>query len=452
MRAARLASPRAGAVPRMRGAAASSSSAAAAASSTPPRYPARLPERPSAAQLALPARTEHVRAPFAGRASDAAAAALGDVPQSYVADLVAFGAVYLCEHGATGKLRKLRADAEVAAGDVLRVHCHPRRFSAARRPWRDWAGRVVAPVEGQTPRGLVVVDKPSGVPCGPATVDNAVETLAAQVTGALRECRDHSPDGSAIAGMNLNTWRQVGAVVETLKPDGEGEGEGDGQDAFATLEPVGRLDVCTSGLVVLAADHTSARAGNERLKAGAVDKRYACRVVLAEGVGAPPEVGTLLEHWVLTGWLGGKTRVLPGVRSAEEAEGVEGAKHCALEVLSVSPADGAHRGDAKRGRVFDIELRLLTGRTHQIRAQFAAVGAPLLGDAVYGRATEPAIAAAERAGGDAAVRALYPSGRAPDRIALRCASLAWGSVRYEAPPATSEWDAIEAEYRQWLLM
>lgn len=44
-------------------------------------YPARLATHPSAAEYALPARTEHVKAPFGGRASAAAAAALGDVPE-----------------------------------------------------------------------------------------------------------------------------------------------------------------------------------------------------------------------------------------------------------------------------------------------------------------------------------------------------------------------------------
>ena len=328
-----------------------------------------------------------------------------------MADLVAFGAVYLCENGATGKLRKLREDVEVAQGDVMRVHVHPRRFPAARRD--DWAQRVVRPAVGAPPAGIVVVDKPSGVPCGPATLDNAVETAAMQLTRAL----GGSADGAFVAG--------------------SADDAGDGCEAFATLEPVGRLDVCTSGLLVLAADAASARAGNDRLVAGGVDKRYACRVVLSEGHERPPQLG-LLEHWVLTGWQGGKTRVLPDVRSADDAQrlGIAGAKRCALEVLSVSPARGAPPGR------FDIELRLLTGRTHQNRAQMAAAGAPLLGDAVYARATAEAIAAAERSGGDAEVRALYPSGRAPDAIALRCASLAWEGVRYEAPP-TREWDDLE---------
>ena len=44
-----------------------------------------------------------------------------------------------------------------------------------------------------------------------------------------------------------------------------------------------------------------------------------------------------------------------------------------------------YRTLCSRGRLSLVECRLLTGRTHQIRAQMAHIGCPLLGDGKYGR-------------------------------------------------------------------
>ena len=47
-----------------------------------------------------------------------------------------------------------------------------------------------------------------------------------------------------------------------------------------------------------------------------------------------------------------------------------------------------YRTLATRGDLSLVECQLITGRTHQIRAQFAAAGHPLLGDGKYGSERE----------------------------------------------------------------
>jgi 23S rRNA pseudouridine955/2504/2580 synthase len=59
--------------------------------------------------------------------------------------------------------------------------------------------------------------------------------------------------------------------------------------------------------------------------------------------------------------------------------------------VRTSPEPGAkkavtrYRILASKGELSLVECKLVTGRTHQIRAQLAAAGCPLLGDGKYGR-------------------------------------------------------------------
>ena len=91
--------------------------------------------------------------------------------------------------------------------------------------------------------------------------------------------------------------------------------------------------------------------------------------------------------------------------------------------------------------LFEVRLRLITGRTHQIRLQLSAAGAPLVGDTRYIPVagmlddTDDTDAEGEQHGNGSAL-----FGPEPDRIGLHCESTSYGAdwqQRGLPPPAAS---------------
>lgn len=121
-----------------------------------------------------------------------------------------------------------------------------------------------------------------------------------------------------------------------------------------------RIDRNTRGLVIGAKDGESLRILNEKIKMREIRKYYLCRT---EGTPKP-------EKGEIKGWLkkDGKNRKMEFSKTE-----VKGGAFChtIYEVI-------------KDGKQPLIEVELLTGRTHQIRACFSAMGCPLTGDVKYG--------------------------------------------------------------------
>ncbi len=123
-----------------------------------------------------------------------------------------------------------------------------------------------------------------------------------------------------------------------------------------------RIDRFTSGIVILAKDAETLRAMDEKIRTREVQKYYLC---IVHGRMKYPE-GTL-RHFLLKKPDEKKTRVL------HKAE--PGAKEAVTYYQAID----------ERGGLTLCECLLGTGRTHQIRAQFAAIGHALLGDNQYGK-------------------------------------------------------------------
>lgn len=122
-----------------------------------------------------------------------------------------------------------------------------------------------------------------------------------------------------------------------------------------------RIDRNTGGIVIAAKNAEALRILNKKIRDREIDKRYLCVVH-----GRPkPEFGRL-EAYIFKD--AKKNQVY--VKDRPEP----GAKTAVTEYKTLR----------SQGGLSLVECRLLTGRTHQIRAQMSHAGYPLLGDGKYG--------------------------------------------------------------------
>ncbi|GIM12907.1 hypothetical protein Vretimale_16131 [Volvox reticuliferus] len=144
-----------------------------------------------------------------------------------------------------------------------------------------------------------------------------------------------------------------------------------------SLHPAHRLDAGTEGVVVLARDAAFAsyfRSLMADKAQHAVRKQYKCLVSQA------PPLGPLV-HWILED----QRRQGETAHSVVVPEGTGGAARCELWVEQVEQTElNTEAADLWGARkAFEVTIALITGRTHQIRVQMAAIGLPLLGDRLY---------------------------------------------------------------------
>lgn len=123
-----------------------------------------------------------------------------------------------------------------------------------------------------------------------------------------------------------------------------------------------RIDRNTGGIVIAAKNAEALRILNDKIRDREIEKYYLCAVS-----GRPKPASGKLENYLFKD--AAKNQVY--VKSRPEP----GAKTAVTE----------YRTLCSKGTLSLVECHLLTGRTHQIRAQMAHAGWPLLGDGKYGR-------------------------------------------------------------------
>ena len=133
-----------------------------------------------------------------------------------------------------------------------------------------------------------------------------------------------------------------------------------------------RIDMNTGGLVMIAKDKQALEDAVALFKNNLIIKRYRALVIGVPDEGEPVicEDDTVMKE--VSAYLEKTASGSVFIHDVQQPGDL--------------PITSRYRVVNTYGDISDIEVELVTGRTHQIRAQFAHMGYPVVGDGLYGRA------------------------------------------------------------------
>ena len=220
-----------------------------------------------------------------------------------------------------------KRDTRLAAGDVLQLYINDEFFEKPREEnsyLKVGTPRLTIVYEDEN---ILLADKKPGVLCHSAG-EWSWDTLISNIQAYLRQSGEWDPKA---------------------------------ENAF-TPALCNRIDRNTGGIVIAAKNAEALRILNEKIRDREIEKFYLCAVS-----GRPRPASGRLENYLFKD--AKKNQVF--IKDKPEP----GCKTAVTE----------YRVLCSKGQLSLVECRLLTGRTHQIRAQMAHAGWPLLGDGKYGR-------------------------------------------------------------------
>ncbi len=127
---------------------------------------------------------------------------------------------------------------------------------------------------------------------------------------------------------------------------------------------VNRIDRNTSGLVIAAKNSASLAILNEKMKKREINKFYLC---------------------IVNGKLKKKSDILKGYLEKNELQNKVYIKNSYQHKASSKTILTSYKVIKELSNYSLLEVHLLTGRTHQIRAHFSHIGHPIIGDGKYGK-------------------------------------------------------------------